>query len=58
MEVSFGELLKDWRGRRRISQLDLALAANVSARHIAFRSPVVDGRSGARHVDGAWTPWP
>ena len=36
MEVSFGELLKDWRGRRRISQLDLALAANVSARHIAF----------------------
>ncbi len=36
MDVSFGELLKDWRSRRRISQLDLALAANVSARHIAF----------------------
>lgn len=36
MDGSFGTILKDWRGRRRISQLDLALAANVSARHIAF----------------------
>lgn len=36
MDVSFGTLLKDWRGRRRFSQLDLALTANVSARHIAF----------------------
>ena len=36
MDVSFGALLKDWRGRRRFSQLDLALTANVSARHIAF----------------------
>lgn len=29
-------LLKDWRKRRRMSQLDLALAADVSARHISF----------------------
>jgi len=28
--------MKDWRQRRRMSQLDLGLAANVSARHIAF----------------------
>lgn len=33
---SFGAALKEWRARRRISQLGLALAANVSARHIAF----------------------
>jgi transcriptional regulator with XRE-family HTH domain len=32
----FGEILKDWRGRRRMSQLDLALDAGVSARHVAF----------------------
>jgi transcriptional regulator with XRE-family HTH domain len=31
-----GELLRDWRGRRRLSQLDLALAADVSARHLSF----------------------
>ena len=36
MNEHFGTLLKDWRGRRRISQLDLGLTANVSARHIAF----------------------
>ncbi len=33
---SFGALLKAWRSRRRMSQLDLALAADVSARHISF----------------------
>lgn len=32
----FGALLKSWRTRRRLSQLDLALAADVSARHISF----------------------
>lgn len=32
----FGATLKEWRARRRLSQLDLGLAANVSARHIAF----------------------
>jgi len=35
-ESPFGALLKDWRGQRRMSQLDLGLAANVSARHISF----------------------
>jgi len=32
----FPALLKHWRGRRGLSQLDLALAAEVSARHISF----------------------
>jgi transcriptional regulator with XRE-family HTH domain len=36
MNTSFGLMLKDWRARRRVSQLDLALSANVSARHVAF----------------------
>jgi transcriptional regulator with XRE-family HTH domain len=31
-----GKLLRDWRLRRRLSQLDLALEASVSARHISF----------------------
>jgi transcriptional regulator with XRE-family HTH domain len=36
MHATFGSELKSWRGRRRLSQLELGLAANVSARHIAF----------------------
>ncbi len=32
----FGQLLKSWRGRRHISQLDLALDAGMSQRHISF----------------------
>jgi transcriptional regulator with XRE-family HTH domain len=32
----FGALLKYWRGQRGMSQLDLALVADVSARHISF----------------------
>ncbi|MES2948308.1 MAG: helix-turn-helix domain-containing protein [Pseudomonadota bacterium] len=32
----FSALLKYWRGQRGLSQLDLALAADVSARHISF----------------------
>jgi transcriptional regulator with XRE-family HTH domain len=32
----FSALLKYWRGRRGMSQLDLALAADVSARHVSF----------------------
>lgn len=36
MSEAFGTLLRDWRGRRRLSQLELGLAANVSARHISF----------------------
>jgi transcriptional regulator with XRE-family HTH domain len=39
-----GTLLRDWRGRRRLSQLDLALEAGVSARHLSF---VETGRSRA-----------
>src|SRR3954453_6843187 len=31
-----GPLLRDWRNRRRMSQLDLALDASVSARHLSF----------------------
>ncbi|HEV7759333.1 MAG TPA: helix-turn-helix transcriptional regulator [Acidimicrobiales bacterium] len=37
-----GELLRGWRHRRRLSQLDLALGAEVSARHLSF---VETGRS-------------
>lgn len=37
-----GELLKEWRTRRRRSQLDLALDANISQRHLSF---VESGRS-------------
>jgi len=40
--VPLGMLLKDWRRRRRLSQLDLALEAGVSARHLSF---VETGRS-------------
>ena len=36
MPEAFGQLLRNWRGQRRMSQLDLGLAANVSARHISF----------------------
>jgi transcriptional regulator with XRE-family HTH domain len=32
----FGALVKHWRARRGLSQLDLALAAGVSARHLSF----------------------
>ena len=31
-----GRLLRDWRRRRRLSQLDLSLQAEVSARHVSF----------------------
>ncbi|MCP2290692.1 helix-turn-helix domain-containing protein [Nocardia amikacinitolerans] len=31
-----GPLLRDWRQRRRLSQLDLALAAESSARHVSY----------------------
>src|SRR5688500_13562434 len=37
-----GELLRDWRQRRRMSQLGLAVDAEVSARHLSF---VETGRS-------------
>ena len=37
-----GGLLREWRSRRRLSQLDLALEADVSPRHLSF---VETGRS-------------
>jgi transcriptional regulator with XRE-family HTH domain len=40
--VRVGPLLRSWRRRRRLSQLDLALEAGVSARHLSF---VETGRS-------------
>lgn len=36
MTLAFGQQLKQWRNIRRMSQLDLGLAANVSARHVSF----------------------
>ena len=36
MADTFGALLKQWRGERRMSQMELGLSANVSARHISF----------------------
>src|SRR5262245_7357343 len=35
-ETGVGALLRGWRGARRLSQLDLALSADVSARHLSF----------------------
>jgi transcriptional regulator with XRE-family HTH domain len=40
--ASVGRLLRGWRERRRLSQLDLALRAEVSARHLSF---IETGRS-------------
>jgi transcriptional regulator with XRE-family HTH domain len=37
-----GELLREWRERRRLSQLDLAIQADISTRHLSF---VETGRS-------------
>ena len=37
-----GALLREWRARRRLTQLDLALEAGISARHLSF---VETGRS-------------
>lgn len=33
---AFGLMLRQWRGRRRLSQLDLAIDSGVSARHVSF----------------------
>jgi transcriptional regulator with XRE-family HTH domain len=32
----FGDMIKEWRAIRRYSQLDLAMAADISARHLSF----------------------
>ena len=42
-QLSVGDLLRDWRERRRRSQLEVAIAADVSARHLSF---IETGRSG------------
>src|SRR5438067_31501 len=42
MTATVGPLLRGWRQRRRLSQLDLAVQAEVSARHLSF---VETGRS-------------
>jgi transcriptional regulator with XRE-family HTH domain len=34
--VQFGSLLREWRSRRRVSQLDLACMGEVSTRHLSF----------------------
>ncbi|MGV0794940.1 helix-turn-helix domain-containing protein [Mycolicibacterium sp. XJ1819] len=39
---AFGALMREWRQRRRLSQLDLAIEADVSARHVSF---IETGRS-------------
>lgn len=36
VEPAFGLLLREWRSRRRVSQLDLAVEAGVSSRHVSF----------------------
>ena len=41
-EPAFGRLLREWRSRRRVSQLDLAAEAGVSSRHVSF---IETGRS-------------
>ncbi|ORW30786.1 XRE family transcriptional regulator [Mycobacterium paraense] len=40
--AAVGALLREWRERRRVSQLDLSLAVGVSARHLSF---IETGRS-------------
>jgi transcriptional regulator with XRE-family HTH domain len=39
---AFGSLMREWRQRRRLSQLDLAIEADVSSRHVSF---IETGRS-------------
>ncbi|WP_370332784.1 helix-turn-helix domain-containing protein [Mycolicibacterium hippocampi] len=45
--ATFGALIRAWRLRRRLSQLDLAVEAGVSARHVSF---VETGRSNPSRV--------
>jgi transcriptional regulator with XRE-family HTH domain len=35
-QAKIGDLIKEWRARRRLSQLDLALEAGISQRHLSF----------------------
>lgn len=41
-QISAGTLIREWRTRRRMSQLDLAMEAEISQRHLSF---VESGRS-------------
>jgi transcriptional regulator with XRE-family HTH domain len=41
-QAGVGALVREWRGRRRLTQLELALEAGISARHLSF---VETGRS-------------
>ncbi|HXR30516.1 MAG TPA: helix-turn-helix domain-containing protein [Solirubrobacterales bacterium] len=41
-QTPIGQLLREWRRRRRLSQLELALDAGISARHLSF---IETGRS-------------
>lgn len=34
--TTFGQLLRGWRERRRLTQLDLSATADVSTRHLSF----------------------
>ncbi len=43
----FAEFLRNWRHRRRMSQLDLAIAANISQKHISF---LESGRSNPSRI--------
>jgi transcriptional regulator with XRE-family HTH domain len=48
VQETAGQVLREWRRRRRLSQLDLALEASISSRHLSF---VESGRSrGSREV--------
>jgi len=40
--LEIGPVLREWRRRRRLSQLDLAMSADISARHMSF---IETGRS-------------
>ena len=42
VQMGFGDLLREWRRRRSLSQLELSLEADISARHLSF---VETGRS-------------
>lgn len=41
-QAPLGSMLREWRARRKVSQLDLALASDISARHLSF---IETGRS-------------
>lgn len=41
-QAPLGAMLREWRARRKVSQLDLALASDISARHLSF---IETGRS-------------